>query len=364
MQGIYYDGNTSRGLKAHLEVLNTDSHFCIHIEREDASFEQIALNYPDLNIESRLGDTPREISFGKGQLFITEDSDAVDEMIMGYGGTSSHSLLHRFESHLPLIVFSTVITIALIWSGVTVGIPKAAEAIAYQMPNFSTKQFGSTLDLLDRTLFDPSKLNAIRQQEIRRLAAPYFESFKHLNPVMEFRSGMGANALALPGGEIVFTDELVKLTENDEQLLAVLFHELGHLKYRHLIRRALQDSMVTILVILVTGDIDTIDLLTGLPTLILDLSYSREFEREADSFALKQMNNFEIPLEQFSRIMQSLEDSYTKRGIGEDDSEESLDASERGSEPKSSFFDFLSTHPPTEDRIQLVEQFKLEYPTK
>ena len=40
---------------------------------------------------------------------------------------------------------------------------------------------------------------------------------------------MGLNAAAIPNNTIIVTDELVKLSGADEEVLAVLAHEQGHL---------------------------------------------------------------------------------------------------------------------------------------
>lgn len=103
--------------------------------------------------------------------------------------------------------------------------------------------------------------------------------------------------------------------------------------------------------IFITGDVETFDLITGLPTLVLDLSYSRDFEKEADTYALEQLENYDIPLESFATIMQRLEGIYK-----EDDGDKS--SQERDQSDGNAFPDFLSTHPSTEDRIEFVERYR------
>ena len=86
---------------------------------------------------------------------------------------------------------------------------------------------------------------------------------------------MGANAFALPNGTIVVTDDLVKLAEHDDELVAVLAHEIGHVVSRHALRRVLQDSGVMLLVAGITGDIVSISsLAAALPTLLIEAKYS------------------------------------------------------------------------------------------
>jgi len=173
--------------------------------------------------------------------------------------------------------------------------------------------------------------------------------------VLVFRSGMQANALALPDGHMVFTDDLVNLIEDDNELLAILFHELGHLKHKHMVRRVLQNSMITLMVVFVTGDVDSIDLFTGLPTLILDLSYSREFESEADQFAIEQLHELNIDVDAFARAMERL-DKYSRTT-----SSDNAAGNETDPEVFSHIGNLLSTHPASQDRVKMVAEYKKRY---
>ncbi len=357
IEGVYLDGKTSRRAQAYLEVLcQPTASVKIHVSHDNSDHEKINLSYSDLKIETRLANTPREISFGAEQLFVTEDNDAIDKLIKQCSDSKHPHLLHKLESNLPLIFLATMATIAIIWSVISHGIPKSAEYIAHRLPDFASEQLGSNLSILDKTLFEPSQLEASRQQHILDIAEPYLLAHRDLNPKLVFRSGMQANALALPDGHMIFTDDFVNLIDRDDELLAVLFHEIGHLKHKHMLRRALQDSMITLLVIFVTGDVDSVDIITGLPTLILDLSYSRKFERQADQFALQALHQAKLDVGAFARAMQRLEDYYR-----EDKKQSDKTAGQNNNEADSklkTLVHFLSTHPATEDRVEMVAKFK------
>jgi Zn-dependent protease with chaperone function len=131
----------------------------------------------------------------------------------------------------------------------------------------------------------------------------------------------------------------------------VLFHELGHLQHRHFLRRTLQDSMLVILLLFVVGDIESLDMVMGIPALLADLSYSRDFEREADLFALQQMHRNDLDLDTFGTMMLLL--SATDEG--QEEMQEEDKASEYDFEALEGF---LSTHPKSEDRAAMVEEFK------
>ncbi len=352
IDGYYLDGQTSQRQPAFLEIDFTDkktlnlivgnSTVSSDYDAEKTANQSLKLSFSNLIISSRLGSTPREIALGNEQLFVSDDNNSIDQMNEHFG--EKNSFVHRLESKMTSVIVASVFTIMIVWGVVVYGIPASAKMIANKMPTMLSEQFGSSLDILDKTVFDPSELAEKRQAEIIELMTPFLEQHQLLNPKINFRSGMKANALALPNGDIVFTDDFVKLVENDEQLLAVLFHELGHLKHKHLARRILQDSMVTLMVILIIGDIDTIDLLAGIPTLVLDLSYSRDFEVEADAYALEQLHKSNIPLESFSSVMQLLDDYYHSE-IEEGDFNHDIP-------------NFLMTHPATKSRILMTEELK------
>ncbi len=340
IDGVYLDGKTSKRHIARLEVNPNHQITHIHLpeEQEVLSFEQ-----QHYKVETRLGNTPREITFDDSQLFVCDNHGEIDKIISWQGKHSSnqHSWLYRVENNFKLICLSTIATVIFLYGIIIYGIPSTAKIMAHHAPYLTSEQLVSSLDILDETVFDASELSTQRQQEILDLVAPYLSNHKDLPVKLVFRAGMKANALALPNGIIVFTDDFVNLTQTDDELLAVLFHELGHLSNKHMTQRIIQDAMLTIMVIFITGDVETFDLLTGLPTLLLDLAYSREFEIEADSYALTQLNNHNIPLQSFINAMTNLEQYYLKQN----------------KDNNSAINDFFSTHPKTEKRIKLIEQF-------
>lgn len=365
--GSYLDGKTSRRQDARLEVLdNAAQKICIFISNtSDGSGDEILFDYSDLKILSRLGDTPREILLGQdGQLFITDDHDAIDRLVKTHVSFKSTSYIYQLETNTLLMILALIITLFTGWGTVVYGVPTSAKFIADQLPDSTWEKWGSSLTVLDETVFEPSEIDNKRQQEIIELVTPYLEDHIALNPKLNFRSGMQANALALPSGDIVFTDDFIDLVEDDQELLAVLFHEIGHLKHKHIIRRTLQDSMITLLVILITGDLENFDLMAGLPTLMLDLSYSREFEREADTFALEQLHANDIPVDSFAAVMLRLKDYYTdskKCGDSKQGEIITTDNTDDGHSKQKTLLDYLSTHPGTHDRVEIVNQFKRDH---
>ena len=80
---------------------------------------------------------------------------------------------------------------------------------------------------------------------------------------------------------------MVRLAQHDDELVAVLAHEVGHVIHRHGLRVIIQNSLLGFTLLAITGDAAcSSELFLGLPVLLTQLAYSRTFECEADSYAL------------------------------------------------------------------------------
>jgi predicted Zn-dependent protease len=106
------------------------------------------------------------------------------------------------------------------------------------------------------------------------------------------------NASAAPGGHLFFFSELIEMTEEVDELAAVICHEIGHITARHLAHRIEQQKKINwatlaglLAAALVGGEAGTAimagSLAAGQQTL---LSYSRENERQADQLEHKYMD--------------------------------------------------------------------------
>lgn len=126
---------------------------------------------------------------------------------------------------------------------------------------------------------------------------------------LEFRKGgiFGSYAFAFPGGIIVITDEMVDATEEMEEVMAVLAHEVGHVELRHTIRSVLQSSAIGAVVATVTSDAATLSAaVTGLPILLAKTKYSRDFETAADEFAFRLLKQNGYSPKAFASLMERL----------------------------------------------------------
>ena len=96
---------------------------------------------------------------------------------------------------------------------------------------------------------------------------------------------IGPNALALPGGTMLLTDDMARLLQHDTQVIAgVLAHELGHVQHRHGVRMLVQVGVLGFVTSTLWGDYSGV--LATVPLWLGQAHYSREAEREADAYSV------------------------------------------------------------------------------
>ena len=325
----YFDGRSSGG---HEVTLVLEAQRVLRVRGEGID---IAWPIDAVRASERIGSSRRHLSFPDGSQCETADNDGVDRMFAARQPAASR-LLQRWESGLRYALAAAAITIAAGAAALFWGIPALAKQVAFALPAATESLIGrDALAALDRFVLTPSRLPPQRQEALRKLHSRMTADIEAAAGYrLELRAGgrVGANALALPAGIVVVTDELVALSTDDRELEAVLAHEIGHLRQRHILRHVLQDSVAALLIAATLGDLTSLtSLAAAAPTLLLQAKFSRDFEREADDFALAYLARRGIPPEVFAAILQRMED---KRPEGTD------------------ALDFLSSHPATRERIE------------
>jgi predicted Zn-dependent protease len=97
------------------------------------------------------------------------------------------------------------------------------------------------------------------------------------------------NAFALPGGKIYLLDGLLQRAQSADEIAGVLAHEMGHLKHRDSMRRLIQTGGTSFLLGLLFGDVTGAGAVILVVRTMLNASYSRDQEQNADGFAIEVM---------------------------------------------------------------------------
>jgi len=97
------------------------------------------------------------------------------------------------------------------------------------------------------------------------------------------------NAVALPNGRIYVFRGMLETSDTEDELAAVLAHEVGHVAGRHSLKQFRLSLGIGLLADLLNLNKrgETIQTLAGLATSLYELGYSRQHERDADNYALR-----------------------------------------------------------------------------
>jgi Zn-dependent protease with chaperone function len=207
-------------------------------------------------------------------------------------GSGAHSLVDRAQQSWRGVAAAFVLLIAVLAGMYVWGLPVAARGITTLVPATIDESIGrNALAQIDGRWMKPSKLpfedqQRIRERFLRGVKAQYPNNTPKIQ--LEFRqSQIGPNAFALPGGIMVMTDELVALVKDDDVVLGVLGHELGHITRRHGMRQLVQVAVLQGVLSIAFGDYGS--LITAAPLILGSMAYSRAHEREADDDAITYM---------------------------------------------------------------------------
>lgn len=249
---------------------------------------------------------------------------------------------HLFESVLKgnpfkVLIGSAVVLIAIVVTYFYLLAPIVANKIAVFVPKNVEIQLGNqTYNKLAPSL-------DINEQKSAQLN-DFFDAlgFQSQYPVEIYLSDKKmVNACALPGGKMIFFQGILDKMDSWEELAGVMAHELAHIEQRHSLKTIAKQLSSYLAISAITSD------LSGVSAVLFDaslninsLSNSRSQEREADEIGFQYLINQNID-------PQGMIDLFGKINTP--------DFSFAGKKGKKAF-EYLSSHPLTEKRIQYLEE--------
>lgn len=142
------------------------------------------------------------------------------------------------------------------------------------------------------------------------------------------------NAFALPDGTIVVYTGILDLMDNYEELVGLIGHEVAHVNQRHSMKMLCRNLSGYLFISTVLGDANGIMAVVGENVNTLQsLSFSREFEHEADVEGLKIVLKNRVNPNGMEKLFKKLQ-----------------------LENKIEIPEFLSSHPITKDRILYINK--------
>lgn len=201
--------------------------------------------------------------------------------------------------------------------------------------------------------------NSRIQSAVRSFAQPLFRvskrSFRWEITVLDDNS---PNAWALPGGKLGINKGLLRYVASESELAAVISHEMGHAELSHQVaeleNKGFTDRLVQFGKGVAQRELDTqlsglsdltsrgLDALTPAVSELITSGYSRDHEREADSYILVVFRATGYDPRQASAVFRTLDSLVPP-----------------GEEKTTSLF---STHPGTRDRIERLDDAAARLP--
>ncbi|BES86499.1 peptidase M48 [Pectobacterium araliae] len=338
IEGHYqYPGLAAR-VAASLHLTDNGSTMALNTGSSNTTF-----SLEQVTVSDALGSIPLTLTFPDGGRFVPADDP---DFRTWYSARRRPGLVHRLERHKRGVILTLFATILMVINYVYVVLPWASSALALRIPTVIEQQLGqNTLKLLRHSDFKPSKLPVEHQQAMQTLFQQVMpaDMREDKTPLrLEIMAApIGPNAFMLADGTLIISDDLVKLAKNDNELAAVMLHEMGHHAYRHPMRMVVRSSLMSLMFMWMTGDVSGVgDTVLQSAAFINEMQFSRDMEREADAWAIEKMQQQGRSLQSMQAMYQALL-NHDRSG----DDAEPLDLP-----------DWLSTHPDMDERLRTIER--------
>jgi Zn-dependent protease with chaperone function len=228
--------------------------------------------------------------------------------------------------------FAAIASIALV---TLYGVPFAAERLAPLIPQSFENRLGDMADNQVRAVFGGKECTSPAGVAAFQKLVDNLRAAGGLNTTVK-AAVLDAdipNAFALPGGKVYLFDPLLQRAETPDELAGVLAHELGHVSHRDHMRGMIQNGGTSFLVGLLFGDVTGAGAAVFATRSLLDASYSRDAETQADQFAIDVMHKLGRSPKPLGEFLFRITGKSGGRAIG-----------------------ILASHPMTEDRREITRR--------
>ena len=333
LRAKYFDGRTTRVRAVALSMVGED----MVIAGEGIDFR---VPLAQVTVDERLGRASRRLRFADGAFCEIRDLDGLDTLLSSTAHRDGR--VDRLQRNMRFVLFSLVLCVALAVAAYRWGLPwAAAEGARHLPPAIGRTLSAQTLKLLDGRILVPSKLGEERQLALSaKFHLLRLPEGGHPDSALLFRGSpqLGANAFTLPDGTIIVLDDLVTSIGDDQQTLAVLAHELGHVHGRDGLKLLLESSAVGAFLTFYVGDIS--QLLAAAPASLMQARYSRDLEQQADDYGAALLLHNGLSPGLLADALQTLAEHH----------------------PGQSAAGYLSSHPATDERLRHLRLLGTTFP--
>lgn len=328
---LYYDGKTSVSHQASLSL--EKDYWLIQYDQE---FEKQSVRWEvgqverDMGFNSlfifRYGDFPRQTLECKDENLLIELKQLYPEK--AFFDKKLNVLLHK---NTTVLVGLTLGLIGILLVSYFYILPWFSEKVAEQIPVSTEISLGETM--FENTINHYKKNDSLTARVNDFVKEIDFKTNYPIKVTVVHEDDM--NAFALPGGNIIVFDKILGKMKSADELAALLAHEVSHVHYRHSLKNIFRSLSGYLVISLLFNDINGITaILADNSNILLNLSYSRNLETEADEKAVEILKANGLNLNGLVELFTLLESETNKVAT----------------------IKLLSTHPLTTERIAFAKE--------
>jgi beta-barrel assembly-enhancing protease len=332
LTGTYYDGQSSLGHKATVDIEKYELYFEVKDSRAQFSWLEKAIEYKNL------GGNVIQLTYlnehGNQELFETTIDDPIelqkakDALYFLQRDVTSKLLFHNLKAIIPIFIAVFGIMALAYFYAIPYGAEKIAENTALSVEN----ELG---DLISTSFSKSMKIDTIRTEKLMAFYKKLNHHSKYNIRLHVVNDDETVNAFAIPGGKIYVFSGLLKEIKKPEQLISLLYHEMGHIEHKHSLKHIYRSLSRSLILSALLNDINGIsNIIIENANMLLQLKYSKELESDADKYSLESMYKEKIDINGFTGLFEILE-------------------KESGEGPP----EILSTHPLNKNRIKSAESY-------
>ena len=233
------------------------------------------------------------------------------------------------------------------------GVPKMAGPLASATPKDFETQMGENFSKQINLIFRPCKGSPTATTRLQ----PYLDKMAEEGEVgfpivFTFVNVSAPNAFALPGGHVMATRGLLEAVGDDhEAFMAVMAHELGHVKSRDGLQAFYRNMGLGLVLEVITGGTGVAQQAVAITAQLNQLHHTRLQEARADDTAFAIMDKLNMDPAALSRAFKAI---VAKSSA--DDSDETTPKADINKRKKRSIPGWLRSHPATDGRIERAQQ--------
>lgn len=331
-QGRYFDGKSAEAAPA-VVIFETGGLFI------ETAAQAFSWSYADVTI---LDSQPGECRLG-----VQSEPDAVlvlpaaaRDALATFAPDSHgrHAGARRFAGAVAIMIAAAACIGAILFFGV----PAASGPLAQATSKGFERRIGANMAAQIQTVFRRCASDqslAVMTPVLEQMAADGDVGFEtiHFNIVRT----SAPNAFALPGGQVMATSGLVDaLGDDQEAFLAVMAHELGHVRNRDGLRAFYRNAGLGLLLEVVTGGSGLAQQAVLIAGQLTQLRHTRDQETAADDAAYEIMVRAGLDPAALARAFDAITASATENDDRDD-----------GDPNRRRVPNWLKTHPDTAERI-------------